>query len=94
MFGKLSSKTWAILFFLLCLILSGTVAFFIAKDNCTEIVYVARERIRDAPATIPMEQQSLSLALKIGIPIFLGGALLSAALTELYYFALEHFKKD
>lgn len=93
MSGKQYTKFWSIIVLVIGILISAAIAYYIAMEHAMEVVYVARERITNAPATIPMEQFSLSRALGIGIPIFVIGSLLSVAFAVLYDAILSHCRK-
>ena len=91
---RFDSKMCAFLFLFSMLCLWAIVAWKFGEVNATETIWVAREKITDAEANIPLQQVSVARGLMFGIPVFFVGGLLSVALTELFYAILRFFRGE
>ena len=88
------TKACTLLFLLGCLALCALLAWHCGAAHGMETVWVAREKIVNAPATVPMEQFSAVKALAAAAPVFLGGVLFTLPLTALYRAALAHLRGE
>ena len=107
---KIRATIFAILLFIACLSISFAAAWQVGTAGAYETVYVPVERSEeenDLPPpgtimprstepehTVPMEQLNIGRGIAFGAPVFVVGAMLSAALTELYYAALIYFRRE
>ena len=104
---KIRATVFAILLFVACLSISFAAAWQVGTVGAYETVYVPVERSEeenDLPTimprstepehTVPMEQLNIGRGIAFGAPVFVVGAMLSAALTELYYAALIYFRRE
>ena len=88
------SRSCGKIFFFICLLFCGLLAWKVGEANALKSVWVAREKIAGAAPYTMLEQINVWRGALWGIPTFLIGTLFSVALSRSYFAALNDFRGE